>query len=246
MNQIRAGLPDGGRVAGSALMGAVVVGVVAGLITPGVSLIDPVDQTDLSVALESLAESANLSHVTTLLAMVSMLLYTWGFLGIFKAVREVSGPAGATLRIGIGASIFGWALFSISMGMRHMAIHLMQRSAEEADLAQSVVQVQAASGVFVAMTAILIAFLAVFPIGTLLTGIGLAALVRTVGLGTVAGWGLIVMGAAALVNFHVAMHVTSFDPATMLEVNNLLLAFGALMLFLLGLALFMNPGADSG
>ena len=244
MNQHQQGLPVTGRETGLALMGAVVVMIVGSLLTPGISVIDPVDQTDFSKALDTLGQNANLSHVTTLLALISMLLYTKGFLGIYRAVRSEPGPAGSALRIGIGASIFGWAIFSVAMGMRHMAIHLMQRSVEEAQMAESLVQ--AAGGVFVAITAMLIAFFAVFPVGTLLTGIGLAARCRTVGLGMIASWGLIVMGAAAFLNFQVAMHYPGFDPALMLQVNNTMLGLGSALIFVLGLGLFRNRRPATG
>ena len=240
------GISGVSRSAGAALMGAVLVMIIGSQITPGISLIDPVKQSDLPLALDALGQNANLSHITTLLAMLAMLLYTRGFLSILQTVRSEPGLSGSVLRIGLGASIFGWAIFTIAMGMRHMAIHLVQRSAEEVELTASLSQLEAAGAVFVAMTAVLIAFFAVFPIGTLLTGIGLAARFRTVGLGMIAAWGMVILGTAAFLNFHAAMHVTSFDPETMLQVNNVMLGVGSGMLFLLGLGLFRNREPTAG
>ena len=62
----------------------------------------------------------------------------------------------------------------------------------------------------------------------------------------IAAWGMVILGTAAFLNFHAAMHVTSFDPETMLQVNNVMLGVGSGMLFLLGLGLFRNREPTAG
>ena len=238
------GLPAADRGAGLALMAAVAVMIIAALLTPGVSMIDPVDQTDFSSALSSLGENPNLGHLASLLAMVAMLLYARGFLGIYRSIDRESGYAATLLRIGIGTSLFGWALFTAAMGMRHMAIHLTQRAAEEPAMAESIVD--GAGGVFVAMTAVLIAFLAVFPVATFLTGIGLAMRFKSIGLQTIVAWGLAIAGLLAFAVFQTALHVPSVDPGIMLQTNNAVLSLGTLLLFLLGLGIFRGQPTGSG
>jgi hypothetical protein len=224
-------------------MAAVGVMIIAALLTPGVSLIDPVDQTDFSSALNSLGENPNLGHLATLLAMVAMLLYARGFLGIYRSIAGESGFAATLLRIGIGTSLFGWGLFTTGMGMRHMAIHLTQRAAEEPAMAESIIA--GAGGVFVAMTAVLIAFLAVYPIATCLTGVGLAMRFASVGLQTIVAWGLAIAGLLAFAVFQTALHVPSFDPGIMLQTNNAALSLGTLLLFLLGLGIFRGKSTET-
>ncbi len=237
------GLPTAGRGAGVAIMAAVVVMVIAAMVSPGVSLIDPVDQTDLPNALDSLGDNPNLGHLTTLLAIVSMLLYARGFLGLYRSISNEQGLAATLLRTGIGTSMFGWAIFAAGMGMRHMAIHLTQRAAEEPAVAESMIS--AAGGVFVAMTAVLVAFLAVYPIATFLTGIGLAMRFRSIGLQAIVAWGLAIAGVLAFAVFHTALHVPSFDPGMMLQTNNVVLSVGTLLLFVLGLGIFRGQATVS-
>lgn len=243
MKSDKRGLPAADRGAGIALMAAVAVMVIAGLLTPGVTLIDPVDQADLSGALDSLGKNPNLGHLASLLAMVSMLLYARGFLGIYRSIDRESGLAASLLRMGVGTSLFGWALFAAAMGMRHMAIHLTQRAAEEPAMAESTLA--GAEGVFAAMTAVLIAFLAVYPAATILTGAGLAMRFDSIGLQTVVAWGLVIAGIVAFAVFHVALHVPAFDPGIMLQTNNVALSLGTLLLFLLGLGIFRSQSTGS-
>lgn len=243
MNSEGRGLPAAGRAAGVSLMAAVAVMIVATLVSPGVSLIDPVDQTDATSALASLGENPNLGHLTALLAMVSMLLYARGFLGIYRSVSNEPGLAATLLRTGIGVSLFGWAIFTAAMGMRHMAIHLTQRAAAEPAMAEQMLA--AAGGVFIALTAVLVAFLAIYPVATFLTGIGLALRSRSMGLPTILGWGLALAGLLAIAVFHTALHVPSFDPGLMLQTNSTVLSLGTLLLFLLGLAMFRDPATKT-
>ena len=244
MERKERGLPAAGRGAGLALMAAVVVSILAAIASPGVSLIDAVDQTDFDRALDSLGNNPNLGHVTTLLAIVSMLLYARGFSGMFRSIQNEKGVGSTILRAGIGTSLFGWALFVTGMGMRHFAIHLTQRAAEEPAAAETLLD--GASGVFIAMTAVLLAFLAVYPVATFLTGAGLAMRFKSVGLQAVVAWILMIAGVAAFAVFQTALHVPSFDPAIMLQTHNVALTLGTFAIFALGFGIFRDQSSDSG
>ena len=57
-----------------------------------------------------------------------MLLHGYGLLGLFRLPYRQGSLASPVLRFGIMASLFGWAIFIVGMGKRHMIVHLMQRA----------------------------------------------------------------------------------------------------------------------
>ena len=201
--------PIVGRSAGLALMVTVVLLVIASLFFPSVSLIEPVSQTDFEAALAVILGNANLARVMTLFAILGMLLYAYGFSILFRNLGSDSGLSAALLRFGIGVSIFGWGIFAIGMGMRHLVIHLMQRSVEEVAAAEQLQQVALTTQT--SMAAVFLAFLAVSPFASFLVGLGLIARFRGMDIQKLASIGLILMGVAAFVNFLVVQHFPTVD-----------------------------------
>ena len=222
------------RLAGSALMGGAVLMVIAGLFYPGVALIEQVDQTDFEAAMEVTRDYSNLAHIMTLLGIIGVLGYAYGFMALYRAARSESGVAPALLRFGIGASILGWAVFAVGMGVRHLVIFLVQISEENEAYLHTALELQ------VAMSGIFLAAIMIYPFASFLTGIGLMPRFKSTGIHRIAAIGLAVVGAASLATVVFAQHTASPDFEAILIVNNLILAVGTLCLFVVGLGIYLG------
>ena len=88
-------------------------------------LIDPVDQTDFAAAIGAMSDNANLSHATTLVFIIAILLEAYGLLALFSLVGRRGSLADAALRFGLVGIIFSGGLFIIELGARHMVVHIM-------------------------------------------------------------------------------------------------------------------------
>ena len=81
-------------------------------------------------------------------------------------------------------------------------------------------------------------------------GAGLAPRCRTMNAFKMAAYGLVLIGAAGLVNFVVAQHASGLDINALLVANNMLQMIGSLCLFAIGLGLYQGrrgfvPEAES-
>ena len=224
------------KTAGLAIMGGVVLLLVASIFYPGGAVIDPVDQTDFNAALGALGENASLGHLTTMVSTIGMLLYGYGFFTLFRLLQRQRSLGDVALRFGIVASMFGWGIYIIGMGMRHGAIHFMQRSAMETGT-----EAQAISDLALVCHTITIglvlAFLATYPVASALVGIGLAPRFSTANIFKLASLGLVAVGAAGFINFLVVQHAPGISIETLLLSNNLILFIGSIFLFIIGLGL---------
>ncbi len=221
---------------GMALMVGAVVSVVASLFQPGV-LISNVDQTDFAASILVMADHAGLTHLVTMLVIFAMLLYSYGFFTLFGLPRT-PGPGDSVLRFGLAASMFGWSLYIVAMGMRHFTIHLMQRAADSEPGMSAGFESLALSS-YAAMAGIVLALVAVFPIATALTGFGLSQRISSMNIFKLAAHGLTAMGIVAFLIYLLVQH-SSFDPTTLLTINSLLLWFGTVCLFIVGLGMYQG------
>ena len=106
-------------------------------------MINPVIQTDFPAPMAALGDQPSLGHVTTMLAVAGMLLQAYG---LFALVRLGNGQrclAGTALRTGVIASLFGWGIFLLALGRRHMVLHLRQRSMNPAETPEVQAQFEA-------------------------------------------------------------------------------------------------------
>lgn len=220
------------RLAGIALMGGAVLMIIAGLFYPGVALIEPVDQTNFEAAMDVTGDYPSLSHVLTLLGIIGVLGYAYGFMALYRAARNESGVAASLLRFGVGASFFGWAIFALGMGIRHLVIFLVQISeGNEAYL-------QAASELQVAMSGVFLAAIMIYPFASALTGLGLTPRFSSTGIHKIAAIGLVAVGVASLATILFAQHTASPDFQVVLVINNLILAVGTACLFAVGAGIY--------
>ena len=223
------------RLGGLALIVGVLLLFLASLVFPGGVLLDPVDQTDFPVALEAMADNASLAHLASMLSIIGMLLYAYCALTWLRLPRQ-TGLGGSLLRLGVFASLFGWALYAIAMGMRHFSIHLMQRGMQSG--ADQAYFADLALSVYAPMAGIVIALVTVYPIASMLVGLGLASRFKSMSISRLASYGLVLMGVLASINFLVLQHVPDIDPAVLLRNDNGMLAFGSLCFIIIGLGMY--------
>ncbi len=220
---------------GLALLIGVVLMILASLVFPGGPVIDPVDQTDFPAALQKMGDYPSLAHLGSMLAIFGMLLYMYAGLTWLRLPGQ-TGIAGSTLRLGVFVSMFGWALYAIAMGMRHFSVHLMQRSmATGADQAMFE---GLALNVYAPMGGIVIALVTMYPIASILVGVGLGSRFGSMSIFKLASYGLAVMGALAIINFLVLQHVSGIDPVVILGIDNGLLGFGTLCFIFIGWGMY--------
>ena len=223
------------RLGGLALIIGVVLLFLASLVFPGGVLLDPVDQTDFPVALAAMADNASLAHLSSMLSIIGMFLYAYCALTWHRLPRQtVLGSS--LLRLGVLASLFGWALYAIAMGMRHFAVHLLQRGMQSG--ADQAYYTDLALSVYAPMAGIIIALVAVYPVASILVGLGLASRFGSMCIFKLASYGLVLMGVLASINFLVLQHVPEIDPVVLLRVDNGMLAFGSLCFVVIGLGMY--------
>ena len=227
------------KAAGISIMVGPVLLLLAGIFYPGGALIDPADQTDFEEALASLGANASLAHLTAIISSLGMLLYGYGFFTLFRLLQKRGSLSDVVLRFGIVTSMFGWGIFIVAMGMRHGAVHFMQRS-EIASGAQAEAAVSLALACHAITVAMAFAFMTIFPVGSALTGIGLAPRFSAMNVFKLACYGLVVVGVAGLVNFHVAKHAPDISVDALLVSTNLILLIGSAFLFIIGMGLLQG------
>lgn len=227
------------RAGGISLMAAVVLAFFPSLFTPGGWLVSPVDQSNYAETLEVLSRYSSLAHVTAMCAAISMLLYGYGLLGLF-GLRAVPGSKlSSLLHYGIITSLFGWGVFLIAMGKRHMTIHLMQRSVgASGDPEMQNVLYSAALNGYADMAGLILAFLSIYPFASMMVGLGLTPRFQSMNIYKIASIGLFVVGAAGFINFVTAQHFPSIALDLLLGVNNSLLSLGAICFFIIGVGMY--------
>ena len=140
-----------------------------------------------------------------------MLLEACGFFGLFRLIGKQSGFANAALLFGLTTSLFTWGVFIVGMGMRHIIVHIMQHGLGAGPDAEQD-HVALAVTVYTAMAGVHFAFLAVSPIATMFTGIGLASRSEETNIYRLASWGLVLSGLAGIVHFIVIQQLQNVDP----------------------------------
>lgn len=224
------------RAAGISLIAGMALSVFPSLFTPGGPLIDPVAPTDYQGTLEVLAVYPSLAHLAAMSAVFSMLLYGYGLLGLWG----LAGKSGSTLlHYGIITSLFGWGIFIVAMGMRHMTIHLMQRSVlfTGDPEAQAVFFSTALSG-YADMAGLILAFLSIYPVASVLVGVGLTKRFGSMNIYKIASIGLVAVGVAGFVNFLTAQHFPDYDLTLLVYINNLVLTIGGICLLIIGWGMY--------
>lgn len=222
------------RQGGLALIVGVVLMVLASFIYPGGPLLNPVDQTDFAAALEAAAADASLAHLASMLSIFGMFLYGYGGFAWLRLAEQ--GPGGLCLRVGTYVSIFGWSLYVVAMGMRHFSVHLMQRGMRPG--ADQAMFESIATTTYVAMAGIVIALVTVYPVGSVLVGMGLSARFGSMSIFKLASYGFVAIGIVGAINFLVLQHSAGIEPLTLLTIDNGMQALGSVFFVVIGVGMY--------
>ena len=229
------------RPAGLALVVGVILSFVASILLPGGAVIDPVDQNDFAAVIGAWTDNAGLTHTVNLVFIFAMLLEAYGFLGLFWMLGHERSAANSILLFGLVTSLFSWGVFVVGMGMRHVVIHIAQHSVGSGASLETQAQVdQVALTTFTAMAGVHFAFLAISPIATMLTGIGLASRFPDMSIYKLAPYGLMLSGLAGLVNLTFTQHLHDVDLGLFAMISSGLLLFGALWLLVIGIGMLQG------
>lgn len=225
-----------GRVAGGAMMVGFILLTVASLLYPGVRTIDRVDQTDYVSALAVVADHAKTAQFVNVVAIVAVLLFTYGFFVMFRTAGSRPGFAGSVMRFGIGIGLLGWAICAIGFGVRHMVIHLLQRGFEEIQIAEQLREFALMTHVMNA--SLFFAFIVVFSVGIFLLGAGLASQCERTDSLKAASYGLMLSGVGQLAVYMVALFVPEVGLNALINYYFLSLMVGIFSLFVIGIAMY--------
>ena len=239
MSTTASSVQSSAKAGGLAIMAGMILTLVSSLLFPGGPIIDSVDQTDFPAASAALAANPSLAHAMTLLVIVGMLLYAYGFVELLRVRGQGGGFGVSVLRFGLLASLFSWGVFIAGFGARHSGIYLLQQSlsAGEGTEMQAELAGLAVSS-HITMMGLLLAFMVVNPIGSALVGIGLAARFSGLNVYKLASYGLVLIGLAGFANMVLALFLTDPDVVLHLLISQLLLLIGSICLFAIGAGMY--------
>lgn len=224
------------KLAGIALVVGIVLSVSSSLFFPGNTFINPVDQTDFPEAVRVIGETPTLAHVTIFLSIVAMMLISVGAFGLFPIAVRQGGISGALLQFGIILSIIEWSIIIIGLGMRHFVTHLMQRATNAGDASFA----DAALLIHTNLIGVLLGFIVIFPFASMLVGIGVASLIKSMNAFKIAAYLLILSGALGLITYLIAMFAPGDEPIIYLTIFNVLLYIGSIGLFVVGIGMYQG------
>ena len=227
------------RYSGLALIVGVVLAIVAPLFMPGYSFINPVDQTDFPAAVDALGDLPILAQWMNFFALISLLLMSFGLLGLYPLASRQAGLGGKILQFGIIVTLIEWSILIIITGMRHFEIHLMQRSNLDAGGGMSAADFEAAAlAVHISMTAVTLAFVALAPIASSMVGLGLANRFASMDIFKVVSYLLVAGGLVGLANFLFALNSPDLGIQSLLLVNTLVLYVQGVCLMIIGYGMY--------
>ena len=110
-----------------------------------------------------------------------------------------------------------WSALNIASGMRHFVIHLMQRSGLPDDGSLSAADFEAAAlAVHSGLTAVTLTFIALFPLATIMVGIGLSQRFGSLDIYKLTSYVLAIGGVIGLVIYLTAMNAPDLGIQTLL------------------------------
>ena len=226
-----------------ALIAGVILTIIASLLFPGGPLIDSVDQGDFPASIAVMSDSGTITHVPTLALIIGTLLEGYALLAFFRLLGRKGSLADSALRFGLVASLFGWGVFIVGMGMRHMVVHVTQHgvgAGASPDLDGL------ALTIYTAMAGMHFAFLAVYPFAAMLFGLGLAPRFQTMNAFKLASYGMVLVGAVGLINIVLVQHIHDVDVGLFALISNSFLMLGAVFFLILGVGMYQGRSEFTG
>ncbi len=214
--------------AGWALIIAVVVGVIASLLTPGGLIIDSVDSAAFSEAAAALGDNSSLAQVMTLLLVLSVLLF---WFGLHSLHRAFSGDAimERISRFALNLFLLGYAFLIVELSIRHVLTHVLAHG-----VGGSAAEEQAmATTLFAAAAGIHFAFMYATAIGSTIFGYTLAQRSPDMSIYKLASLGLALTGLGLFVVLMIGEHVPDVDLHGIAVASNIVLYFGSLCILVI-------------
>ncbi|MCY4583502.1 MAG: hypothetical protein OXE50_12020 [Chloroflexi bacterium] len=228
------------KAAGSALMTGVLLWFTVSVLSPGAISDELVEQGDFfRQQLLPWVENSGLTHVMTMLTMLSAALQAFGFYYLLRLPRQ-PGVADFALRFGVLATISGWVVLIIAMGIRHMIVHVLTHGIEPA--MPEAARLDVGLTLYAAHVGVIFGFFALGAIGSFIVGLALAARFRGLLHIRVAGYGIVATGIGQVINLVFIEHLHDVDFGVLATASTVLLGLGGLWLFIVGYGIFRGHG----
>ena len=160
----------------------------------------------------------------TFITLVSLLLLSFGLLGLYPAASRQGGLGGRLLQFGIIVSVIEWSVLIIASGMWRFVIHLTQRSGLPEDGSLSPADFKAAAlAVHTDMTAVTLTFIALLPLATIMVGIGLSQRFGSMDIYKLTSYVLAIGGIIGLGIYLTATNAPDMGIQTLLWINSVVL-----------------------
>ena len=223
---------SGNRAPGLAIVGGLVLMIIALLLYPGGWLVDATSSLDFQATIDAMVENDNLSHVVLYAVIIASLAISYGIFSFWR----LSDSDDVLLRFGILLNLFHYGIYILTMGMRHMLVAIAQHQSDiEVDgvaasaeqINDYLVMLQAASG------GLHYAFAIVSSVSGVVLGLALARRFGSLNLYATACWVFCLAGVAGLLNAFIGQQA-EVAPAAFVVVSNLVLFVAALALLVIG------------
>ncbi len=223
------------KSAGMALIAGVILSAFSFALYPGGFFIAPVDHNNFPEAIGVLADYASLTHIITLVMMLSLLLEGYGLFALTRNRSRPGSLSGFALRFGVIGMLFAYGALVLQLGTRHMVVHVVVHGVTGGPVAAATMgSPDIALTIYSVGAGLYIAFLGVSSIAGLLIGFGLAAHFERLNIYRLAAYGSALVGIGGLINLLVTQHFHEAGLAFMAVVSSIVLMVGALWLIILG------------
>lgn len=227
------------RVAGLALVTGVLLGFVASVVTPGAISNDSIEGDFFQQQLQPWIENDGLTHVMTLVSIISAALQAFGLYYLLRLPRR-PGAADMALRFGVLATIWGWIILIVALGIRHMIVHVLTHGIEP-EMSEAA-RLDVGLTLYAVHVGVVFGFLALSAIASLVVGPALASRFRGLTHIRVAGYGFAATGIGGVVNLVLIQHLHDVDFGLLATASTVLLGLGGLWLIIVGIGIFRGHG----
>lgn len=218
--------------------------MVFSLLEPGGPFVNPVTTTDAFDVISAMAEGAAFSHVTATILTFAMVPIFYGFVQIWRSAPDESATH-FLIRIGILSSALALLCFTLTRGLTHIILHIVQHETNPE------APIQASSYTLLSLKVALRYSGSLFlHTGLLLLAIGLSIRFPR-GFQKIVALLVIVISTIGVIAAIITEHVHGTDFQLIFRLNRSLISVSSIWLIVLGIGMYrgiaaLNPSASSG